>query len=333
MKKNIIFYSLCFIMICPKLIFSQISFRIYGGGGWIDCGDLNENIQGWKTYFNDRDESPDLFRYNLDELHRLWEGGLEISYSFSSRFQAALGLELLNRKIKGDSTSRIWREQNYFNSASDFGTISISEQTLKKPEYSIQAIPVILTLYYSFPLGTEGNFFLGCGGGYYSSKLTYRETYEYNFDYKDEKNFSGSMMEFLDLYSSSGAYLEETSSKTIGFHLKAGLEIEIRKGLHFIIEAFGRMANFNDWKGDKKDAYDWTHTWGFWGTHSAQGRFEEVEHGRLWNVSFESDDTGKSYPRLIFSEEKPLNAYYSDVRKANINLNGLSLRIGIKVSL
>lgn len=333
MKKSIIFYSLCFIMICPKIIFSQISFRIYGGGGWIDCGDLNKNIQGWKNYFNDRDKSPDLFKYNVEELHGFWDGGLELSYSFSSRFQAALGLEFLTGKTKGNATSRIWREQNYFYSATDFGTISISEKILKKPEYRIQTIPVVLTLYYSFPLGTRWNFFLGCGGGYYSSKLTYKEGYQYNFDYKDEKIFYGSLMEFVDVYSSSGNYSEEISSKTFGFHLKTGLELEIRRGLHFIIEAFGRQANFNDWKGDKKDSYNWTHTWGFWGIYSDKGHFEEVKKGKLWKVEFQSDDTGKSYPQLVLSEEKPLNASYYNAQQARINLNGFSLRIGIRVSL
>jgi len=50
-------------------------------------------------------------------------------------------------------------------------------------------------------------------------------------------------------------------------------------------------------------------------------------------VEFQTDDTGKSYPRLVLSEEKPLNASYYDAKQAMINLNGFSLRIGIRVSL
>jgi len=49
-------------------------------------------------------------------------------------------------------------------------------------------------------------------------------------------------------------------------------------------------------------------------------------------VEFKSDETGKSYPRFVFSEEKPLFFSYTEIKPAKINLNGFSLRIGIKIS-
>lgn len=324
---------MCFFLVLLKTDASQLSFRIYGGMSWADGGDLNRNLRGWKNYFSDRNKNPYSFEYGVEELHRFWESGAEITYFLSSRFRIGLGFEFLVGSTEGEMSSSLELEKNYFNSSDDFGTIFLEEQSLQRPQYSLKTIPVTITFYYSFPFGGGGNIFVGLGGGYYSGKLKYKEDYQYNFDSRDEYMLSGSLTSFVDQYSSSGGYSEESTCKTFGLHARGGLAIKIYKNLHLVFEVLGRRVDFNDWRGSKKDEYSWNHTWGFWGTNTDEGSMQESDEGKLWMVEYQSDETGKSYSRFVFSEEKPLYSSYLEARTAKINLNGFSLRIGIKVSL
>ena len=311
---------------------SQLRLRVFGGRGWMDGGDINGNIRGWDSYFGDRNTAPYSFDYGVEEFHFQWEGGVEVVYRLSSRLHLALGAELLTGTIQGEMTASLNEEEDYFNSSDDYGMIYRDEQSVLQPRYSLQSIPLLLTVYYFYPLGKRLNLFFGCGGGFYLGKITYREEYEYAFDYEDEKYLSASLLEFVDQYSSSGVYSEKSTSHTIGFHAKGGLELKIRQDFHFFIEVQGRWANYSNWKGSWSDDYTWDHTWGYWGVNSDQGSSEDEGEGKLWMVEFESDETGISYPRLIFSEEKPVGSSYSGVRSAKVNLSGVTLRVGIRLS-
>lgn len=332
MKKKVIICLLFIILSFPEAVLSQLSFRIFAGKSLIHGGDLNQNIYGWSEYFKDRNQAPYTFDYNLKELHSFLEGGVDLAYNFSHRWSAALSIELLEGTTHGEMSSSMNDEQDYFHSPGDSGTIYLNEQSLQEPKYHLQTIPVSITIFYSFPFRDNMNFFLGCGVGYYSGKINYRENYQYDFDYIDEKNNNGVPVSFVDKYSSSGSYYEESRCKTFGFHLRGGLEYKIRSGIHLIVEAAGRMVEFKEWKGNKNDSFSWDHTWGYWGAYSDKDSLKEAAEGKLWMVTFHSEKTGKSYPRFIFSDEKPSSYFYTEVRPARINLNGLSLRAGIKIS-
>jgi len=332
MKKKIYLCLPFIFLLFPETMFSQLSFRIYAGKSLVHGGDFNQNIYGWSEYFNDRNQAPYTFDYNMKELHSLSEGGVDLVYNFFHRWSAALSFEFLDGTTKGEMSSILKDERDYFNSPGDFGTIYLDEQSIQEPKYHLQIIPVSITLFYSFPFGANLDFFLGCGVGYYFGKLNYREYYQYDFDYIDEKNNNGSPVNFLDKYSSSGSYYEESRCNNFGFHTKGGLELKIWSGIHLIVEAAGRMVEFKEWKGSKSDSCHWDHTWGYWGASSDKGSIKEAAEGKLWVVTFRSDKTGKSYPRFIFSDEKPFSSSYAEARPARINLNGLSLRAGIKIS-
>jgi len=333
MKHKPILILVCALLLLPKVMFSQFSIRIYGAGNWIGGGDLNRDIKSWNSYYSDRNKNPYSFQYDVRELHILWEGGAEVIYDISSRSSIILGLGFLRGATEGKITSHFSQKQDYHNSPFDFGTVNIDEQSQQQPEYHLQAIPVSITLNYSFPLGDKGGFFFGAGGGYYFGKLRYSEVYQYNFDYSDDKDLSGSFVQFVDQYQSSGVYSEESTCRTIGLHVKGGLELKIGENLFFFIEALGRRAHFGNWKGSKKDAYNWTHTWGFWGANSDKGSLDETSDGKLWMGELMSDETGKSYGLLVFSEEEPTSLLYTMARPAKIDLDGFSLRIGIKINL
>lgn len=333
MKKKVVFCFFSVFLLIMKMEASTLSVKITGGISWIGGGDLNRHIRGWRDYFHDRNQQPYSYDFNLGEVHLLWEGELEMIYSLSPRFQVGLGLEYLDRSTEGEMYSSVEYEEDYFNSSQDFGAISLDELRLQRPRYQLRTIPLNLTLYYCFPFSAEGRAFIGLGAGYYSGKLSYREDYQYDFDYKDDKMLSGSLLSFVEQYETSGVYVEETHAHRLGLHGKAGLYFRVYKNFHFELEIMGRWASLENWEGSKRDVFDWNHTWGFWGVNTERGSSDEEYSGKLWMVKSRSDVTEKSYPRFVFSENEPLFSSYSEVRPARIDLRGISLRVGIRIGL
>lgn len=331
MRRKALFSLFCFLLVL-KPLFSQVSFKFYAGGSWFSGGDLNRSIRGWRDYFQDRNQSPYSFLYDVKEFHILWEGGGEVSYQLSPYLSVNLGIEFLANRRGGQQSSFTDQEEAYINSASDFGTITLHEESFQQPEYKLQVLPVTLSLCYSFLHAEKWSFCIGGGGGYYYGRLDFKEAYQYDFNFVDEKNLSGTLIEFRDQYSSSGIYSEENNCHAIGLHLMGGFEYKIREGVSLVAELLGRWVDFGNWKGIKKDTYDWSHTWGYWGSNSDSGTLEEISRGKIWMGEFAGDETGKTYSRLIFSEDNPGSSYLN-IRQARINLNGFCLRIGIKISL
>ncbi len=333
MAKKFALFFLCFIVSSLNVVSSPLSIKLHGGRSWFGGGDLTKSIQGWSSYLQDRNSSPYSTNTALEELHGFWDAGAELTYSLSSRIRLGLELGFLHGQAGGLMRLRLSQEEDYFFSADDFGTVSVDEQSNQEPSYRLQSMPLSLTVYYSYPFRKGLNFFIGCGGAYYPAKIRYREEYEYNFDYRDEQHLSGSLAVYVDQYSSTGTYSEVCRSKAFGFHARAGLEIQIRRSVHLVVEACGRKVEFGNWKGRKKDTYDWSHTWGYWGVFSEEGSSEDGGEGKLWMVEFWSEESGKSYPRLVFSEEEPLSPSFLSTREAKLNLDGFSLKVGIRFSL
>jgi hypothetical protein len=333
MKKKAAVGLSCVFLFIIKMEAFPLSLKIAGGVGWISGGDLNRHIRGWGDYFHDRSTGPYSYDFDLQELH-LWRGGgLEVLYSISPRFQVGLGLEYLTGSTDGEMTSSLEYEEDYFNSSQDFGTIYLEESRLQRPRYELRIIPLNLTLYYSFPFSARGSAFVGLGAGYYSGKLNYGEDYQYDFDYKDNKMLSGSLLSFVDRYATSGVYTEESRARSLGLHGKAGLRFRVYKNFCFLVEIIGRWAALQNWEGTKRDVFEWDHSWGFWGVNAERGSSDENYSGKLWMGEYRSDVTGESYPRFIFSEEEPSFSSYDEVRPARIDLSGISLKIGIRISL
>ncbi len=312
---------------------SSLSFKLTGGFAWVDGGDLNRHLQGWKDYSGDRNLSPYTFDFDVNKIHFSREGGLEFTYSFAPRWRIGLGLSFIQGDTRGVMSSSLALEEDYFQSDDDFGTIALTENQEQRPEYRLRAVPITLTVYHSFSFLRRGEVFFGVGGGYYFGRLKYKERYQYDSDYTDDNILSGSLLQYVDQYSSSGEYTEKSRSEALGFHGQAGLEWKVSPRLHLVFEVIGRWVDFSGWTGDKKDSYSWDHTYGNWGAFTDQGTEEITSGGKLWLVDHQSGITGKSYPRLVFSAEEPRFASYKNVKPAKINGSGLSFRIGIKISL
>ena len=330
---KIIGWILCLFLIFPGAEASSLGLKLTGGFVWFEGGDLNKNLQGWKDYTGDRSLPPNTNNFDASEIHIFKEGGFEFTYSFASRWGIGLSQDFLQGYTRGVVSSSLELEDDYFRSEDDCGRVVITEYQEQRPEYRFRAIPISLTVYHSFPLWSRGDVFIGVGGGYYFGRLSYKEQYQYDSDYSDDNLLSGSLLRYIDQYSSSGEYTEESRSEAFGLHGRAGLQWKLSARFHLVFEVTGRWVSFSGWTGDKTDSYSWDHTYSYWGTDTDQGNEVISSGGKLWLVDNQSGSTGKSYPRLVFSAEEPRLASFKNVRPAKINSNGLCFRIGIRISL
>lgn len=333
MKSRAVILLLCLFMFFLSSKASDLSIKLCDGLSWISGGDFNRNIQGWRNYYSDHNTSPYSSSYRMEKLQGLLESRVEFIYSISSKFCLGVGLEFLTKKISGEISWSFSQNESYFNSPYDFSDVSVEEESFQEPRFTLQTLPVIVTFYYSLPLGRGLILSLGAGGGYYFGWLNYREVYQYRFDYVEEKTVDSNALTDVDEFSTSGEYSEKSTSHSLGFHGGGSLEIRLTSSLSFIFEALGRWVDFKGWKGERIDSYTWEHTWGLYGQNYDSGSEEEVKEGKLWMIDYQCDETGNSYPRLIFSKERPVSSSFVNVREGKINFNGLSIRVGFMIRI
>lgn len=308
----------------------EFSLKINGGWGWTDGGDLNKSISGWRQYYEDRQSPSFSSIYSVREMHCTYEVGAEVMVKISSRWSIGLGTSFLPFSQNGEISTKYAAQQNYTISPSQWGTVSVEETTSQSPSYEIEAVPITLSAYYLLPLGEKYDLCLGGGGGLYLSRYRYKEEYSYRFNYTDDQYSANSSVQYVDRYSTAGEYSETAETQAFGLHAAAALDVRISPSFFITLEVLGRWVNLDGWEGEKADSYDWTHIWGLGGGYSDKGTEEESYDGRLWRVDVRSGQTGKSYPRLVFSQEEPVSVDYAAVKPANINLSGISARIGFK---
>ncbi len=309
----------------------DFSFKLHSGRSWIDGGDLNAGISGWRRYYQDRHRLTDdfTFSYDLPEMHGAAEAGGEIIFRFTPRWSARLGAGFLRQKRIGEiSTTLITGEYNPI-SPSEWIQTYLTEDSSKFPVFVRETIPITLTLGYSIPLGEIYELDLGIGAGVYLSSLSYEEDYTYTFNYTEDRHSGDSLVRYADWYNTRGRYTEKTTNKALGLHGKLGLDVRLTSSLFLSLELLGRWVRARNWEGNKSDAYEWNHTWGLWGSYSDSGEEKESYNGKLWRVDVRSDQTGSTYPRLVLSAEEPVSSFYTRVSLANINLSGFSIRVGL----
>jgi hypothetical protein len=311
----------------------EFSLKASGGWAWVGGGDLNESIAGWKRYYQDRQSPSFSASYGLKEMHGCLEGSAEAVAHLSSCWSASVAVGLIEQRRNGQIRTRLAVQQTDAIFPSGSATVDLEETTDQYPAFSLETIPVTLTITYSLRLGEKSWLDLGGGAGAYWSKLVYQEDYEYAFDYTEEKLTPGASIQYVDRFSSSGKYKEETKSRGFGLHGRVGLNLKLSASIFLTAELFGRWVEFKSWEGEKTDAYEWSQTWGLWGAFSERGEEEETVAGRLWRVDLHGSETGGSYPRLIFSDVQPSSSSYLSVKPARLNLSGVGLRIGIGLRL
>jgi opacity protein-like surface antigen len=171
-------------------------------------------------------------------------------------------------------------------------------------EPEITAIPIKLSAHYFFPVTSQVNVFLNGGIGYYFGKINYHLR---------------SDIQVLDEPEESGKIEGEVKDNALGFHGGIGVEYNVAKNIAFFVEGAGRYAKLKDWEGDE--------------TQTLDSQIAEQKSGTLWYYEGLVSDFGteKYYSSFELQEGKLTWPDIRNVRKAEGDLSGFSLRAGIRI--
>jgi hypothetical protein len=302
----------------------DLSFRVYGGLGYADGGDLGRSISGWRNYYQGRQGGGFSSNFDLGDMHRTSELGAEAVLALSPRWSLSLGVGYVHQKTAGAITTQTTLHEETAGSSSGPWTIDFEQTTEQNPAYAKSTIPVTLSLDYSLALNPSLSLILGAGGGIYLGRLDLRETYNVLSESVSEQQTANGVVQFIDRLSTAGDYSEKTKSTAFGLHGRVGLELKLGPSSFLSITVLGRWVEMKGWKGTRHDASDWQWTYGLWGVNSAEGRDERTEEGQYWTYDLSDATAGKSYSVLLFREAAPSPSS----RPARFNLSGVSVRVG-----
>lgn len=323
LKKLFVFIFLGTLFVCPSFSQSKFSIRLTGGVSFINGGDLNTDIRESHRNLSNLNGVPGYSAsLDLNEMNYVFNFGGELVYQFKNNFGVGIGTEYLARTVEGpgnivysDSTEYWW------------GTgFDLFTQVLTY-SYTLKAIPILLNLYYWIPLGEKTSICLNLGTGYYFGSLKHSYDFNGSSEYKEESWY---YLDYLYNYSYTGVREHTTNAATFGFHGGIGIDLNLTSHIGIIIEARGRIVNFKDWEGDflyeeNWEEYEWLET--YERIFFDSGLEQEKETGKLWLISFNDKTTDSDYKTIsVFDEEPDIG-----VRRAEINLNGITLRAGIKI--
>lgn len=176
----------------------------------------------------------------------------------------------------------------------------ISGSFLWEPKYSV--IPITLSGYYYLPVASKANVFFKGGIGYYFAKI--------NFKTREELVIPGELNEWNQ---NDG----EAKDNGFGFHGGLGFEYNITGSVALYAEGIGRYLDLKEWEVDN--------------TYRDSSGYTLRQSGSFWYEEEFDVSTGKYYPSLTISEQRPSNPWIRNARKAEIDLSGLSFRIGVRI--
>jgi hypothetical protein len=304
---------------------SGLSFRVYGGLGYVDGGDLSRSISGWRSYYQDRQGDGFSSSYNLGEMHGSAELGAETVLALSRRWSLSLGVGYIHQKASGEITTRTIRHEDMTFLSSELWAVDFEQTTEQSPVYTKSTIPIILSVDYSLSLNAKWTLTLGGGGGLYPGRLDLRESYELQSESISEQQTVDGVVQYIDRLTTVGDYSEKTKCLGYGLHGRIGLNLELGPSTFLSITVLGRWVNMKGWEGTRRDASEWQWTYGLWGDQSAEGTDERTEDGQYWTYDLKDEKGGKSYPVLVFRDTE----LSPSSRPANFNLSGISVRVGL----
>lgn len=166
-----------------------------------------------------------------------------------------------------------------------------------------KAIPLFFNLYFGFPSGPM-NIVFHAGGGFYIG------TFDWSYHFV--------LIEDTDYY-----YEETWSAKknTFGFQTGIDIELKLMQSFAFIIGVEGRFAKFSGLTGD----LSWKDEGPYW---SDSGTVRDLT---LWYAEADEGSLG-TFPIILFDDSMPTGSWLNNVREAAVSLNGISAKVGFKVS-
>jgi hypothetical protein len=316
----------------------RISFYIGGGASYINGGDLNGMIKGYNEFIRDWN---DYYQtdYSIDWKEFGWIQNLkaEVLLNLSNSFSLGLGVEYLAKTQKGSMTLND-ADSGTFNDTSYYYNYSLEDNYSSLPQPKLIVIPVTCDLYFFIPAGKKAEVFLKAGVGYYWSTLKYNEAsvrdYKYQADYYDKEDDTF-LYSWIDNYSDNDTRTYEAKCKELGYQAGIGLDIKLSSLFSLVVEGNYRYINLKDWSGNGSESLSWTEESGRsdLGTNTTGANESDSWGGKIWYYELYDSGLNKQYKRIFLHEEAPeANEWIKNVRQAEINLNGFSLRAGIKIT-
>ena len=289
----------------------KFSLVVREGFGSIGIGDLNSVLKSTNNdavYEYLRENYPQCCVGNIQEIpndFKNWEA--ELQWNLWRRFSVGVAFE---DKAKYDGKS--------FLTYTILG--SVGPETINYTYHSRISVcaPIKFNLYYSLPINSKANIILNAGTGYYCTKLLYSVFYQFRYP-----------LNSMELYSDQF----DVKGNQVGFHCGFALEYKVSSRMFLLVESHWRFAKIRTLTGSclSSDQY-----------FDAEGYLiDESEvlmpHGTLLHYIGTNLYTGARIEKLAVSNSDPSSIGGiddpSDARKATLDLNGFTFRIGLKIGL
>jgi len=327
----------------------RFGFSFNGGMININGGDFNQAIRDANTWVADYNDywDGDWYTANWNELKWMPNFGGEFMVRIGKYFGLGLGVEYLSKSNLGtiDYVSEDSWNQDWFG----IGYIVYDNNSYSTDTYDqkLTVIPITLSFYGFLPVGPQAEAYVKAGAGYYLGKLTTNYSDAWSWVY-NENWYWNSGTPWPPHYHDVGDYeyseTFEATCNTLGFHFGAGFNFNVTPSIALFGEAFYRLANFNDWQGSGTwdlygqegwgdTAYTNTDNLPNHSTYSDDGTYGAGS--KLWSYEdqWDSFDQGSylEYWAYESGDEPEEDDWTKNVRPTEINLNGFSFKVGIRI--
>jgi len=307
----------------------RASVRISGGAGFSlnGGGDLELERLGIAEYFSDIGSLTGYtVSQNWKKMSLIPDVEVDFIFNLTDRFQLGIGSGYIRGSSKGD-----YAYDYTENGTASWGTYSYNDAVGYNRNYSLTAIPIRLTLFYTVPMGGKLSFYAYAGAAYYLGSLKHTYSMDETFFYED---FSSIYLDEKYEVTATAEGTETAKNNTFGGHGGLGLEFKLMPNISLGLEVFGRYANFSKWDSTL-DETDTTRTRAYLEGSDWYSDVTDTEtyneSGAVWYYKYLDSDFGKNYAYMQTFSEAPAGDNISAVRKASLNLNTFGIRLTVKI--
>lgn len=315
----------------------RFGFSVSGGGARIEGGDFNRAIRDANRWTADSETGGEIAAaIYWKQMKTMPNVRGEIFARFGRFFGLSLGVEYLHQTNAGrrSETAEI---SDTILLDDTLAVYALSMSAKDRYPQDLTVVPITLQLTGYLPLGRRGEAYVTAGPGLYlgtlrlttAARLSINSTLDlFSADGRDRLLFRH------ENYTGIETEVQEAKGAAAGFQAGAGFAYALSGHVSLFGEALYRRANIRNWKGSADLDYFLRMTSAMTGGDVSVREMSEHESwdGDLWayeNPSF-SDD--RSYLAYGIQEQPPDAAYYRNVRKAEININGPVVRFGIRLT-
>jgi sRNA-binding regulator protein Hfq len=316
----------------------RISLYLSGGLTDINGGDLNSAIRDYKQLVADYNEFY-LTNYTIDwnEFERITNWKAEVMVNITSSLSFGLGVEYLNSKMQRGNITLNDSDSGTVNGGLYYYNYALTDNYQFAPQQELTIIPITFNLYYFVPIGNIAEVFVKAGVSYNIGRLKYNETYQSEYDYQADYYATDDTFwyTYIDDYTEDGTYSYSVKCNETGLQAGLGFDIKPFSFISLVVEGTYRRVNFKNWTGSGDDSWGWDEEWGRsdLGYSTDSGNESDAWAGKIWYYELYDSDIDKQYGFLSLHEQAPeTSELIKNPRVGRINLNGFSLRAGIRIS-